>query len=187
MSYKVTLYSQRLAGILRGLRGEWDANRKYHHAQATGLTLAQIAMGKRRISEFLDVTLDYVVMRGIYGVDGILLSLMSAAQYLDPSRFSRAMGLCDTMSGSVNRPPKDGFGIYFFDFGVALHGQGLNQRAQNLLSSVSGLLSGFPDDVRDSLFNGGIENGFSPGTTFGGLVRGIGADEIENMSSPGKR
>lgn len=132
---KLTLYRSRLSSILKALRSEWDQGRKFHHAQATGLVLGQITRDLRRLPEYLDVTLDYVALRGVYGVDGILFTLMSGAEYTDAVRFSRAVGLCDTLSGSLDRGAKDGMGIFFADLGVGLRGHRLNTRAQNLLAS----------------------------------------------------
>ncbi len=185
----LTLYRQRFAEVLRALRDEWDAGRRHRHAQCTGMVLGHLGSRIGRAPQYLDMTLDYVATREVYGVDGVLLSLMSACQVIDPDRFGRAVGLCDTMAGSVTLPTKDGLGIYFLDFGVGLPsvnggigGLSRDPRAASLISSFTSLLSGFPDSTRDGLFNGGLQPwGAGAGMGFGNTVRGIGSDEVQAL------
>lgn len=114
---------------------------------------------------------------------------MSACQVLDPERFGRAVGLCDTMAGSLTESPKDGLGIYFLDFGVGLpslqDGRGIPAGAPGgagQLPSFISLLSGFPDNSQDSLFDLGLQPpGMDGGFGFGGLIRGVGGDDVQAL------
>src|SRR5690242_1488474 len=79
----LTVYVGRFTEILGKLQKQHKLGHRYRHTQCSGLVLAQLAGNPARTPQLLTMALDYVSLRGIEGVDGILLSLMAGAQYRD--------------------------------------------------------------------------------------------------------
>ena len=179
----VTIYSRSYASILAELQRLWERDRKNNHLQATGMVLGQVGQELREIARLLDITLDYmVVRRGIHGIDGLLLSLMSAAQYIDSRGYSRAMGLLETLLRGQLEQPKQGMLIPFLDFGVG-HKTGFSgSRSQDVrVQSITGLLTGFPDSLRRGI--GELPSALTGGMDLGAALRAIGNHDMSRYSS----
>jgi len=146
-------YAKRSVPLLKSLQELWRTDRAVRHAEATGLVLGQMAGNPRfTVEHFLPVLMQFVLRKGPEGVDGLLLSAVSAAQILSPALYRRGIELFDLVDVG-DYAARDGFGIFFADIGASL-----------LPSSSSGggadvLLTGFSDGLRPQMFDGGLVGG----------------------------
>jgi hypothetical protein len=173
----LTIHYMKYTRFLKALRQEWDRGRAWRHTQATGFLLGAFVRDPVAAAhKYLPLTLKFIERNGPYGVDGILLSAMSAAKILAPDNFEMAVNVCELLEGSIDQTPKEGLGIYFVDFEMGLKGllkgeqlgigkdigagveQGRGKGWDDLISGkgMDLLTSSFPDKYRVDLFNGDI-------------------------------
>ncbi len=153
-----TLYVYRRSFVrsLFGLKNAWDNEHRIRHAQASGFLLGELAANPvKTANTYLHSIIDFIYQQGPFGVDGILLSAMSAASILNKATFERAFGLCDQIAARIEELlPKLGLGIYFLDFGLLGDGAGLLGGLTSIdwrsLSENSFILSGFPEVVSNN-------------------------------------
>jgi hypothetical protein len=96
----------RITKVLNDLRNYLEIDNAYRHAQLQDLALCSLIFNREYASTYgLDTVIKFVSTRGIEGVDGILFTCMTAAQFMDLQRFNSAVEVLDILRG-IGRPDK---------------------------------------------------------------------------------
>ena len=175
----VVLYAMRPVPLFKSLQLAWRRGEARRHAQTTGLILGQLALHPKWAVDLLPTMLTFAGRRGPEGIDGLLLSCLSAAQVLAPSTFDRGIALTEVLAVAAGGHGNPEMGLFFADLsGPAALLTGSAGGTSNLLRSDLG------DGARGSLFDGGGLAAASgrPGT-FGQNVR----SQLRGSFDPGQR
>ncbi len=117
---KITVHYGSLSELLSAIQAAWNDGDLKAHSEASGFALAQLAMFPDNfLNSSLPEMFTYVTENGSLGIEGVLLSTLSATLALDSTAYSQAMG---AFSGplSNSHTGKSGFGLYFADVGGRL-------------------------------------------------------------------
>jgi signal transduction histidine kinase len=188
----ISAYRKRLGIILADIQAAWESGFKYRHTQATGMILAQMAANPIwTANEALPIIREFVSARGICGLDGLLLSAMSAAAATNGRQFSLTAAVCASPQiGSESRCRAD-FGIFFVDIGKPVGGLRRRRPLTGTASksadatgpsiTIQWLMSVFPDSFRSLLFAGGALDGIlvRRRADFGAAIRACGSEELQ--------
>lgn len=166
---QLKVYQRRFGNYLKGLRDAWDNDDPITHAQATGLLLAQYTIKpKHYVQAHMGTLISFIEREGPEGVDGIFLSLLSAAESFDEDAFERGQALIDLNGNSFGTAHQDKVGIFFVD----LAQQGGRDFGNNFGSTTpmsKFQISSMSDDVRPKLFHNGGVLARTLDTPFGGI------------------
>lgn len=204
---KLIIFKKRFVRMLKELQNSWINGKKTEHAQATGMVLSQMASDPKNTADrYLPVLIDFINRNGPYGIDGLFLSAMSAAQILNKEVFEKGSTLIELIDETIDKKSKITMGIYFLDIGYGVResfrkygisyftdfkidnvgiGSKLDLsslRNGNYTALINTFLSGFPDSARNSFFkNGSLLDFFDNGMDFGASVRVIGNESLNKF------
>ncbi len=150
---RITLKFGRFSKALLLLADAWSHKERKKHLLLSAVLIGQLAQNRHfAANDGLKHCLNHVVHRGPCGIDGVLLTCLSAARPMNPNGFVDALSMLDILVGDLNLSIHKGMLIPFGDIGRIGLGSRLVGEKGNLRTGTF-LLSFGSDLSRETIFS----------------------------------